>query len=411
MSNSMKSSPGGDKTWSAPGAKPRSRQVSLSTFLFAIIVVAVVAFIGGTRSDQVLAQVGGMFGWKVETGEIDLSTTEAVYRKLKANFDGELSQQALIDGASRGLVEAAGDRYTVYMDAEEAAEFSDQIDGRVSGIGAEIGIRNDRPTILRTIDNSPAKKAGLQKLDAIVAVNDKSTIDLDAAETAQLIRGEEGTTVKLSIVRGDLDLDFVITRASVTDSSVSARIDDGIGILQIRRFDDDTGELARREAAKFVQAGVKGVVLDLRDNGGGYLDQAQAVAGIWLDNQLVVSERQGGKEVDRLNSTGRPVLSDVKTVVLVNQGSASASEIVAGALKDHGVAELVGQKTFGKGTVQQLFDLPGGQKLKVTIARWYTPDGINISDKGIKPDKTVELSADDVNAGRDPQMKAAIEAL
>lgn len=387
--------------------KDQSRTITVSTFVFTILVVALVSFVGGTRSEQLLAQVGSSLGLSVETGEIDLSSTEAVYRKLKANYDGQLDQSALIDGASRGLVEAAGDDYTVFMDAKEAEDFDAQMDGRISGIGAEIGIRNDMPTILRLIDNSPAKRSGLQKFDSIVGVNDKSTIGSTAAETAQMIRGEEGTTVKLAVLRGEEELEFNITRASVTDSSVSAEIDDGIGVLTIRRFDSDTGELARREAEKFVAAGVRGVVLDLRDNGGGYLDQAQSVAGIWLNREIVVSERRDGKETDRLRSTGEVVLDGVKTVILINENSASASEIVAGALKDHDKAELVGQTTFGKGTVQQLFELPGGQKLKVTIARWYTPNGVNITDTGIKPDQKVELSAEDVNANKDPQLRAA----
>lgn len=387
--------------------KDQSRTVTVSTFVFTILVVALVSFVGGTRSEQLLAQVGSSLGLSVETGEIDLSSTEAVYRKLKANYDGQLDQSALIDGASRGLVEAAGDDYTVFMDAKEAEDFDAQMDGRISGIGAEIGIRNDMPTILRLIDNSPAKRSGLQKFDSIVGVNDKSTIGSTAAETAQMIRGEEGTTVKLAVLRGEEELEFNITRASVTDSSVSAEIDDDIGVLTIRRFDSDTGELARREAEKFVAAGVRGVVLDLRDNGGGYLDQAQSVAGIWLNREIVVSERRDGKETDRLRSTGEVVLDGVKTVILINENSASASEIVAGALKDHDKAELVGQTTFGKGTVQQLFELPGGQKLKVTIARWYTPNGVNITDTGIKPDQKVELSAEDVNANKDPQLRAA----
>lgn len=387
--------------------KDQSRTVTVSTFVFTILVVALVSFVGGTRSEQLLAQVGSSLGLSVETGEIDLSSTEAVYRKLKANYDGQLDQSALIDGASRGLVEAAGDDYTVFMDAKEAEDFDAQMDGRISGIGAEIGIRNDMPTILRLIDSSPAKRSGLQKFDSIVGVNDKSTIGSTAAETAQMIRGEEGTTVKLAVLRGEEELEFSITRASVTDSSVSAEIDDGIGVLTIRRFDSDTGELARREAEKFVAAGVRGVVLDLRDNGGGYLDQAQSVAGIWLNREIVVSERRDGKETDHLRSTGEVVLDDVKTVILINENSASASEIVAGALKDHDKAELVGQTTFGKGTVQQLFELPGGQKLKVTIARWYTPKGVNITDTGIKPDQKVELNAEDVNANKDPQLRAA----
>lgn len=411
MKDNDNSSPNQESKFRVTGAPNGKQGISLSTFLFVIAVVAIVSFVGGTRSEQFMAQIGGVFGMRVETGSIDLSSTQDVFRKLQANYDGELDEAALIDGASRGLVEAAGDDYTVYMDAEEAKEFDAQLDGKISGIGAEIGVRNDVPTILRLIDNSPAKKAGLERYDRIVSVNGKSTVESNASETAQLIRGEEGTTVKLTIIRGEEDLDFTITRASVTDSSVSAEIKDGVGMLTIRRFDSDTGELARREAEKFVAAGVKGVILDLRDNGGGYLDQAQSVAGIWLHDKVVVSERRSGKETDKLSSTGKVILNGVKTIVLVNESSASASEIVAGALKDHDAATLLGQTTFGKGTVQQLFNLPNGQKLKITIARWYTPKGVNISDKGIDPDKKVEMTAEDVNAGRDPQLEAARKAI
>ena len=369
------------------------------------------AFIAGTRDRQILAGLGQVFDVKVASSELDFSSTQAVYDKLKASYDGDIDVDKLIDGASRGMVAATGDPYTVFMDAEEASEFENDLGGKVSGIGAEIGVRNDRPTILRTISGSPAERAGLKRSDQIMAVNDTATIDFDAAKTAEMIRGEEGTTVKLVIMRGKEQKDFTITRASVSDSSVDSRIDGKTGILIIRRFDSDTGALARREVQHMLDQNIRGIVVDLRDNGGGYLDQAQEVAGLWLNNQLVVVEKRGDKVTERLNSTGKPLLGGIPTRILINGSSASASEIVAGALSDHGRAKLIGEKTFGKGSVQQVIKLSGGRQLKVTVARWYTPSGATISDKGITPDKEVKLSLDQLNKGEDPQLDEALRQL
>lgn len=188
-------------------------------------------------------------------------------------------------------------------------------------------------------------------------------------------------------------------------------VKDNVGILTVSRFDNETSSLARAAAQDFKNQGVKGVILDLRGNGGGYVDAAQDLAGLWLDGKVVVTERTGGKIVDQLKSTRNPILADILTVVLVNGGSASASEIVAGALQDYKVAKLVGEKTFGKGSVQKLIDLPEGAQLKVTVARWYTPNGKNITEEGISPDLTATLTTEDVNAGVDPQFDAAKKAL
>jgi len=188
-------------------------------------------------------------------------------------------------------------------------------------------------------------------------------------------------------------------------------VTNGVGTLTISRFDSETGTLARAAARDFKSQGVKAIILDLRGNGGGYLTAAQDVAGLWLDNQVVVSERTNGKVVDELKSGSDAILSGIHTVVLVNAGSASASEIVAGALQDHGVAKLVGEKTFGKGSVQKLIALPEGAQLKVTVARWYTPNGKNITKEGITPDITATLAQKDVDAGVDPQLDAAKKEL
>ena len=198
-----------------------------------------------------------------------------------------------------------------------------------------------------------------------------------------------------------------MTRATVDNPSVDSKVENGIGTLTITRFDDQTSTLARKAAESFKQQNVKGVILDLRDNGGGYITAAQDVAGLWLKDKLVVSERTNGVTTDELKSGGDPVLAGIPTVVLVNGNTASASEIVSGALQDYKVATLIGEKTFGKGTVQKVLDLGAGTKLKVTVARWFTPNGKNIDKQGITPGQTVTLSASDANAGRDPQMAAA----
>lgn len=368
-----------------------------------------VGYIAGTRSHEIEALIGPLVGRPISADTIDLSRTEEVYRLLKANFDGDLDATKLSEGAAAGLVAATGDPHTAYLDATQAAEFDRQLKGEVSGIGAEIGVRNDQPTILRVIGGAPAEKAGVQAGDVVVSVDDKLTNKADASTTADLIRGEAGTKVKLILMRGRTAKELTITRATVTNPSVDSRVQDGVGVIQIRRFDSDTSTLARQAAQKLKDEGIKGIILDLRDNPGGYLEQSQQVAGLWLDHKLVVTERKGGTETDALDSTGIPVLDDMKTIVLVNNGSASASEIVAGALKDHKAATLIGETTYGKGTVQQVLSLSDGAQLKVTVAHWYTPGGVNITKKGIAPDTKVELSLDDLNAGRDPQLTAALK--
>lgn len=386
--------------------------ISKSVYFLTIAVVAVVGFVAGTRSNELLAAVVPVFGLKVETSTLELAAVQKTYQELKANYDGELDKKKLIDGASRGLVQAAGDQYTVFMDAEEAAEFEKDLSGEIGGgVGAEIGVRSGKPTILRVLPGNPAERAGVKAGDVIAAVNDQATTGWNAEKTAGEIRGEVGTTVKLSLVRGSELKELTITREKVTNPSVQASVQNGIGILTLSRFDNETSTQAKKAAENFKQQKVRGVILDLRGNGGGYITAAQEVAGLWLDNKVVVTEKAKGQVVDELKSGSNPLLASIPTVVLVNGGSASASEIVAGAFQDYKTATLIGEKTFGKGTVQKVLDLGAGTQLKVTVARWYTPNGKNITQEGITPDQAVELTAADTDAGRDPQLDAALRQL
>jgi len=294
------------------------------------------------------------------------------------------------------------------MNKKETEEFDNSLTGNIGGgIGVEVGERNGILTVLRLLKDNPAEKAGLQLGDFIIKVNDESVENVSVDQAVSKIRGEAGTTVKLTVVRGGEQKDFTITRAIVNNPSVYSTVKDGVGTMTVMRFDAETGSLARAAAQDFKDQNVKKVVLDLRGNGGGYLTAAQEVASLWLDKKTVVSERTNGKVVDELKTGSNPLLGGIPTVVLVNGSSASASEIVAGALQDHKAAKLVGVKTFGKGSVQKLLMLPGGAQLKVTIASWYTPNGKNISKQGITPDVVIEMTAEDINANRDPQLEAA----
>jgi carboxyl-terminal processing protease len=385
------------------------RRVSIPVLAIAIVITAATSFVLGTRSDELWARISGR-----PAGQLDLSSLQQVYNVLNAKYDGQLDVDKLIDGAKHGLVDAAGDPYTTYFNAKEAAEFNGDLEGKFEGIGAELAKRDEKLIIVSTLDDSPAKAAGLLANDAIVKVNDEETTSWSIDKAVSKIRGEKGTTVKLSIVRGDNELkEFSITRDTINNPSVKSEVTaDNIGIMRVSRFgQSDTVSLSRAAAEDFKSKGVKGVVVDLRGNGGGYLDAAVDLASIWLDDKVVVTERSGGKVTDTRKSGSSPILNGVPTIVLIDGGSASASEILAGALKDNGAATLLGAKTFGKGSVQVIENLPDGGGLKVTIAKWYTPKGRNINKEGIEPDEKVTLSAEDINANRDPQKDKAIEKL
>ena len=383
------------------------KRQQLSWFL-TLVIVAIVSFVAGARSDALFANVASVFGVRTSNKTIDLSSVQKTYQELIANYDGKLDTQKLIYGANRGLVEAAGDPHTAYMDPDETKEFDKSLSGQIGGgIGAEIGLRNNKPTIIKPLENSPAQKAGIKAGEAIVKVNDEASSDWSVEKVVSKIRGEVGTSVKLTLLSGGQTREVSVVRQNIVSPAVESEIDGEIGILKVNRFGDDTVSLSRKYASEFVEKGVKKVILDLRNNPGGTVGAAQGLLGIWLDNQIAMTERRGPEIVKTLRTTGTPILGNMKTVVLINGNSASASEITAGALREYGKATLVGQKSYGKGSVQIVLGLPGGSQRKVTEARWYTPKGKNIDKTGIEPDVKVDLSSDDVNNNVDPQMDKA----
>lgn len=388
------------------------KSISKNILIIIIAISLVAGYFVGTNSGKIAGVIAPAFGYKTYTADIDLSSVEATFRALKANYDGNLSDSDLITGANKGLVDAAGDKYTVYMDSAEVSSFSNDLSGNIGGgIGAEISLRSSLPTIIRVLSDNPAQKAGLMAGDTILKVNNDDTTGWSVEQTVLKIRGDVGTTVKLTVKRGDETKEFSVTRDTIIAPSVDSKIEGTLGILTVSRFDSETATLARSAAKEFVNKGVKSVILDLRGNGGGYVDAAQALAGLWLDNEIVVVEKTNGKVVDQLRSGRNPLLADMDTVVLVDGGSASASEIVSGAMQDYKVAKLIGTKTYGKGSVQQLISLPDGAQLKVTVARWYTPNGKNINQEGVAPDISVDITSDDINSGNDPQLDAAKKQL
>ncbi len=381
-----------------PNGMKRTVGVSVVTCLVTALVVGVIGFALGTRY--------------AATG-LDYSELNQVYSTLKSRYNGTLDDQSLLQGAASGMASATGDPYTSYFTKKEAADLASDLSGTFEGIGAELGQNSDKQLeIVSPLDGSPAKAAGLLSRDVIIKVDDQDSTYWAPETAVTKIRGESGTTVKLTILRDGETKEFTITRDKITVSSVTSEIKDGIGYLRISTFGDDTSSLAAKAAKEFKQAGVKGIILDLRGNGGGYVDTAKSVSSLWLDGgAVVVKEMRGSKVIATETASGTPTLKGIKTVVLIDGGSASASEIVAGALKDHDVATLVGKKSYGKGSVQELIPLSSGAQLKVTIAKWYTPNDKNIDGEGITPDTIVEMTADQYNAGNDTQRNEATKLL
>ena len=311
----------------------------------------------------------------------------------------------------RRLSNAAGDTYTYYLTATEAEEFQKDLSGDVgAGVGVEIGQRDGYVKVLRTTPDNPARRAGVLAGDIIYKADDEDISGLTVEEVAKKLRGAAGTHVKLTVVRDNQELSFDIIRETINNESVYSEIRDNAAIITITRFDQDTGSLARKAAQEARNAGVNKVIIDLRNNGGGYVSAAREVASLWVDGETIVQQKSANGEYNETTKalTNGAVLSGLKTVVLVNGTTASASEIVAGALQDYKLATLIGEKTYGKGSVQALENLSGGEMLRVTIAKWYTPNGKNINGEGIEPDVKVERTFEQINKEEDPQLDAAL---
>ncbi len=374
------------------------------------VVLAVLLFGAG-----VVVGRGNVLGKSIKTPvastTLDYSSVDQVYKLLSSDFDGNLSKPALLDGLKSGLVSASGDPYTTYFNPKQAKDFNNQLAGTIVGIGAELGTdSSNNIVIVSPLSGYPAEKAGLKPKDIVAGIDGKSTTGLSVDQAVTKIRGKEGDKVTLTIVRGNgSPFNVSITREKITVPSVKWEENGNVGYMKISQFTDDTFDLTQKAATEFKNKNVKAVVVDLRGNPGGYLTSAVNISSLWLDQgKTVVQERRGSTVISTQVANGNNPLKGLPTVVLIDGGSASASEITAGALKDNGVATLLGEKSFGKGSVQQVEHLADGSEVKITVARWYRPNGQNIDKQGITPDKTITISDADSKAGKDPQKDAAM---
>lgn len=392
------------KNWS-------DKRISLGNVIIIAAVFAVIGGLIGYFSKNILPSYAPYFGLKVDSST-DWSALNEVYNELKNTYDGEVDQTKAIEYAKKGIAASLGDVYTEYMNAEETQAFNDTLHGNVgSGVGIEMGLRDGYTRVLRTLPDNPARKAGIFAGDIIYKVDGEEVYTLTTDQIALKVRGETGTEVTLTVIRDGKELSFTMVRETINNVSADIDYKGNAAIITVSRFDLDTGTKVREFAKQALAKGVDRVILDLRDNGGGYVSAAQEMLSLWVnigEKALVQKSLHFGNE--SMNVTGgSPILKDTKTIVLVNGGTASASEIVAGALQDYKKATILGEKTFGKGVMQGVYNLSGATTLKVTIASWYTPNDRSINKNGIDPDVVVERTHDDINAMRDPQLDRALE--
>ena len=334
---------------------------------------------------------------------------------IKERYAGsEVSDADLLEGAQRGLIEALGDDYSVFMDSEESGDFLDELNGQFEGIGAEISVKNGQLTVVAPLADMPAEAAGILAGDIILEIDGQTTVGMTLNQAVNLIKGESGTAVILKVRhKNDSEENITVVRGLVTYSSLTYEIrEDRIAYIRMIRFNADASSLFKEAVDYILENGVAGIILDLRNNPGGYMSAAVDVAGYWVGSENIVTEKyKDESKMEEHISQQKSFLGRIPTVVLVNQGSASASEIVAGALQDYGSATILGEKTFGKGSVQELRSLSDDSFVKITIAKWYTPNGNSIDGEGIVPDLLVETNLADYNRGVDNQLNEALELL
>jgi len=348
----------------------------------------------------------------VNKGRADFSLIWRVWDDINKKYDGNIDQQKIIYGAVDGMVRALEDPYTYFMDPVMTKAFNEEFGGTIYGIGAEIGIKDGNITIVAPLPDSPAQKSGLLPGDTIKAINDTPTAGMTIEQAVFKIRGKEGTNVVLDIVRNDKFFVVSITRKRIEIISVYWEMNNQIGILRVKNFNNDTVGLVNEALTKFETAKVKGIVIDLRNNPGGLLDASIKITSQFIKSGDIVIEKSGEKIIKNHKATGIGKFTDKKIpiAVLINKGTASAAEIVAGAIQDHKRGILIGEQTFGKGSVQEVKYYFDKSSLRITTSHWHTPNGNSINNEGLKPDKEVKIDSDKINK-EDEILKKALEYL
>ncbi len=410
----------------------QSKRVSYAVVL---LVVIAVSFFFGFRSGASSIPPEDLVATVVNKDDgmpegVDFSTFWKAWNILNEKYAGTTTtDQNKVWGAIEGLAASLGDPYTTFCPPEEAKAFASEIAGNFEGVGMEIGIKEGRLVVVSPIKGAPADKAGVKAGDFILKINDADSVTMATEQAVKLIRGKAGTQVKLSLAREGKPVEVTITRAKIdlptiktgtedeiaTGSNQSGLRKDGIFVISLYSFNATASSLFRNALKEFIDSGSHKLILDLRGNPGGYLQSSVDMASWFLPSGTVIVREELGKNKDEhvYRSKGYNIFAntDLKMVVLIDGGSASASEILAGALSEHGVATLVGTKTFGKGSVQELIDITDDTSLKVTIAKWLTPNGHWISGQGIMPQYVVPVTEEDVKNKVDKQMEKAVELL
>lgn len=399
------------QSFKTPPKQTRQKRRRILIYTLVCLVLFTGGLLLGSLSGLGYGVRGMFFG---ATRALDSTTIEEMYGILQRDFDGTVNANALMNGANTGFAAATTDRHTRYMNPATTTAFMQRMqgNGRV-GIGVELGVKNNNLTVIAPVPDSPAQQAGIRAGDIILTIDGVRVEDVSEEEAVESLRGQHGSYVKLTIQRGDQILAFRIVREPIVTPSVRSRkTDDAIGILTITTFDNNTARLAREAVATFRAANVRGIIIDMRDNPGGAVTAAQGVLGMWLpQGSIAMIEKRGDIILRTLKTESAPLVADVPTTILLNGNSASASEVVAGAMRDYQKAKIVGTQSFGKGSVQEIRPLRNGGALVFTVSRWWTPNGHNIDGVGIAPDVIVEVANTGQSQTEDSQLQAALNLL
>ena len=354
--------------------------------------------------------------------EIDLSLFWETWKKLEEKFVSpeKFDIQKMIYGAISGMVKSLEDPYTTFLNPEDSKKFLEDVTGYFEGVGMEIGIRKGQLQVVAPLEGTPAQKAGLRPGDKIIKINDTLTGDLTIDEAVNLIRGPKGTEVTLTIFREGWQTtkEIKIVRAVIEVPSLKWELKETsegekIAYLKLYQFSEKASFDFAKAAIEILNSPAEKIILDLRNNPGGYLEVARDISGWFLERGQTVAIEDFGQDKEQkiYKAKGNARFLQYPIVILINQGSASGSEILAAALRDNRGIKIIGEKSFGKGSVQELENLRGGSSLKITVARWLTPSGEFITDKGLEPDIKVEMTEEDYEQDRDPQLDKAIEII
>jgi len=393
-----------------------------------IIICAIIIFIGGyfvgnrNINSSALVSAPQLINIESPTAEkVDFGPFWKAWKILDSNFVGASSTDKNTDqkklwGAIEGLAASYGDPYTNFFPPEDLKTFEDDIAGNFEGVGIEIDEKDGILTVVSPLKGTPAEKSGVRAKDKIIKIDDISTLGMSAREATKIIRGPKGTEVIFTINREGKEIEIKVIRGVIdVPIVITTKRDDGIFVIQITSFSANSANKFRDALREFVSSKSNKLILDVRGNPGGYLEAAVDIASWFLPaSKVIVSEDFGNKNraPEVFKSKGYDIFNEnLKMIMLVDEGSASASEILAGALKEHGVATLVGMKTFGKGSVQELIPLTDNSSIKVTIAHWLTPKGVSLSKNGVDPDVVVKMTDEDRLAKRDTQLDKAVELL